>query len=275
MIPLKRIRTAEAIKPMYRGSGKMLRDKQLLLAQRSFLQTSKKISYSSDYWKKAKVQLKAETEGKCAYCEANAQVVAHGDVEHYRPKSVYWWLAYTYDNYLYSCQICNQVYKSDNFPISGYAFPAPGIVADTPDGELDKWIGNISPDPLAITECYTLHKYLLAHIAEEALLINPYIDDPAKFFKYEADDVKREVTMVAAQPECVVHVKAMEDYYGINRIELRNFRYNIYTKFRTFKKVLEVIDDEELENEIREQIDDMLGNHYLFAGMNRYFNALL
>ena len=60
--------------------------------------------FKSTYWKPAKEQLKAETHDKCAYCEAPTKVVAHGDVEHYRPKSEYWWLAYCYDNYLFSCR---------------------------------------------------------------------------------------------------------------------------------------------------------------------------
>ena len=46
-------------------------------------------------------------------------MVAYGDVEHFRPKSKYWWLAYCYENYLYSCQMCNQRYKKAEFPIFG------------------------------------------------------------------------------------------------------------------------------------------------------------
>jgi hypothetical protein len=74
------------------------------------------LEFNSNVWKAAKPQLKLETGGKCAYCESPTDTVAHGDVEHYRPKSKYWWLAYCYENYLYACQICNQVYKGDEFP---------------------------------------------------------------------------------------------------------------------------------------------------------------
>src|SRR4051794_7502532 len=117
MIPLNRVRTATAVKAVYRGAGKRNKDVELMLAQRAFLNDpTKKVQFKSTFWKDAKVQLKKESKGKCAYCEANTEVVAHGDVEHYRPKSLYWWLAYTYDNYLFACQICNQVYKSDHFP---------------------------------------------------------------------------------------------------------------------------------------------------------------
>lgn len=123
MISLERVRTAGAIHAKYRGADKRERDKELMHARRSFLNdNTKPILFKSAFWKTAKTQLKKESFGKCAYCEANTDVVAHGDVEHYRPKSIYWWLAYTYDNYLFACQICNQTYKSDNFPIRGVVF---------------------------------------------------------------------------------------------------------------------------------------------------------
>lgn len=51
---------------------------------------------------------------KCAYCEK--KIFEHGQVEHYRPKSIYYWLAYSWDNLLLCCSACN-VYKSDNFEV--------------------------------------------------------------------------------------------------------------------------------------------------------------
>ena len=89
---------------------------------------------------------------KCGYCERN--ITDYGDVEHYRPKSAifglidegaqlpnlnnvrkrsfaryqerpgcwdsgYWWLAYSWDNYLLACGRCNQQWKNALFPIAG------------------------------------------------------------------------------------------------------------------------------------------------------------
>lgn len=276
MIPLKRIRTTAAIKAVYRGANKRERDKELMLAQREFLNDlTKKVEFKSAFWKKAKVQLKKESNGKCAYCESNTQVVAHGDVEHYRPKSIYWWLAYTYDNYLYACQICNQVYKSDNFPIRGTRFPPPNITATISDAGIDALAGNISPDPIDVNLNYTLQMYLDAHLAEQPFLLNPYFDDPTKVIAYKADDVTEEVTVIPVTAAVKPYVKAMEDFYGINRIELKNFRYFIFTKFRTFKKVHASLTDVAIKKEVKKQIDDMLSNRYLFAGMNRFFHAIL
>ncbi len=68
-------------------------------------------------------------QSKCCYCEAAFTHIAHGDVEHFRPKAGwvqeneplnkpgYYWLAYDWDNLLFSCQICNQTHKKNHFPL--------------------------------------------------------------------------------------------------------------------------------------------------------------
>ncbi|MCX6380232.1 MAG: hypothetical protein NT023_12280, partial [Armatimonadetes bacterium] len=124
MIKLTRERSAQIIPEKYHGA------KRITQAMRLMVGIGEKRVFDSSYWTVAKDQLKQETAGKCAYCEASVVEVAHGDVEHFRPKGVYWWIAYCYDNYLFACQICNQTYKGDNFPIRGtrlqppsYTFP--------------------------------------------------------------------------------------------------------------------------------------------------------
>ncbi len=276
MIALKRIRTEQAINAKYRGADKREKDKELLLAQRDFLNDNDKpVEFKSIFWKTAKTQLKKESKGKCAYCEANTEVVAHGDVEHYRPKSIYWWLAYTYDNYLFACQICNQSYKSNNFPIDANLYPEPNTVSTTTNRKIEQLVGNISPDPIDITQKYTLEKYLEEHKAEVALLLNPYFDDPETYFAYEPDDMTKEVKIVPTKPKYSKYIKAAEDFYGINRIELKNVRYSVFTKFRAFKMAYGELTDGAVKIEVKKQIQDMLSNKYLFAGMNRYFDSKL
>jgi hypothetical protein len=273
MILLKRIRTEAVIPEKFRSNGKKAADKELLLAQRAFLKGEiEKIDFKSPFWKTAKAQLKRESWGKCAYCEANAEVVAHGDVEHYRPKSIYWWLAYTYDNYLFACQICNQIFKSDNFPIAALIFKAPNVQPSTTDTALDLLSGNISPDPIDVNSNYTLQEYLAKHKAEKPLLINPYFDTPSVFFAYEANDTTEEVTIVATKPKYQPYIKAMEDFYGLNRIELKNFRYQTFSVFRIFKKSVAELPNGATKNQVLKQIEKMKSDKYLFAGMNRYFD---
>lgn len=43
---------------------------------------------------------------KCAYCEQKL-LDAPKHIEHYRPKDIYYWLAYSWDNLLFSCGSCN------------------------------------------------------------------------------------------------------------------------------------------------------------------------
>lgn len=53
--------------------------------------------------------------GKCAFCEQKAEIP---HIEHYRPKITYYWLAYSWDNLLMSCPMCN-LKKGENFAIDG------------------------------------------------------------------------------------------------------------------------------------------------------------
>ena len=276
MILLFRLRTAKAIKVKYRGTEKREKEIELIKAQRDVLKGSKeKIEFDSTFWKLSKAQLKKESFGKCAYCEANTEVVAHGDVEHYRPKSIYWLLAYTYDNYLYACQICNQIYKSDNFPINGIRFPEPQVSAYSTEDEIKLLVKNISPDPIDVDANYTLQTYLQKHYDEQAYLLNPYFDNPENYIAYEADDVLEEVKIVPQSPDLQPYIKAMEDYYGINRIELKSVRYGIFRLFRAFKKALPQITHVPTQKEIIEQIDFMKSDKSSFAGMVRYFDEIL
>ena len=50
---------------------------------------------------------------KCAYCEQKL-LDAPKHIEHYRPKKIYYWLAYSWDNLLLCCGACNSA-KGDRF----------------------------------------------------------------------------------------------------------------------------------------------------------------
>lgn len=57
----------------------------------------------------------------CAFCLSELPRGDRGDVEHFRPKSLYFWLAYAFENYLLSCSECNRRFKRDHFPLAGGA----------------------------------------------------------------------------------------------------------------------------------------------------------
>ena len=77
-----------------------------------------------------KTSLKAAQHNKCCYCEGRFSSTSSGDVEHYRPKKGvyqdvgkpienpgYYWLAYSWSNLYYSCEICNRGSKRSLFPL--------------------------------------------------------------------------------------------------------------------------------------------------------------
>ncbi len=78
-----------------------------------------------------KTELSAAQHGKCAFCEAKITHVSYGHIEHYRPKAGYkqskndelhkpgyFWLAYTWENLLFSCELCNSRHKGNLFPLA-------------------------------------------------------------------------------------------------------------------------------------------------------------
>lgn len=60
-------------------------------------------------------RLYRQQHGKCCYCESDSGRSGR-DVEHFRPSAVYWWLAWSWSNLLFSCDMCNRT-KSDYFPL--------------------------------------------------------------------------------------------------------------------------------------------------------------
>lgn len=111
------------------------------------------ISESYDFsskWTQYKSNFSEAQYKKCGYCEMKAIGAGYGDMDHFAPKGAiwslkedydsrvvekdhlaniegrqkkflsstgYWWLAYEWDNYVLSCQVCNQAWKGAFFPV--------------------------------------------------------------------------------------------------------------------------------------------------------------
>lgn len=83
---------------------------------------------------------------KCCYCERRT-VPDHNDVEHYRPFSRYWWLAWTWDNLLFACSACNRSGgKLDQFPLAASSIPL-AYPALPPGGEQPLLVDPTANDP--------------------------------------------------------------------------------------------------------------------------------
>lgn len=105
----------ESIVPASLNSDKTTERRGELIAEGKYIY---KNVYDNRYKKEdIKEALKRGSHKKCVYCEKNVND-ENFPVEHYRPKSVYYWLAYSWDNLLLSCDKCNTK-KSDKFEIAG------------------------------------------------------------------------------------------------------------------------------------------------------------
>lgn len=147
----------------------------------------KKMSYSAYSHSDVKDALIELFKGKCAYCESKFLHVYSGDVEHFRPKGEiedatpnkepgYYWLAADWTNLLLSCRNCNQKLKHQVF------------------GKLQKeTMGKMNRFPLdngfKHIQSHKLYSKEIKNEELNRLLINPCIEKPETFFKYESAGV--------------------------------------------------------------------------------------
>jgi uncharacterized protein (TIGR02646 family) len=97
---------------------------------------------------------------KCAYCETKSE---RWDVEHFRPKSIYYWLAYSWDNLLFACPDCNG-FKSNHFEV------------------LEHRVEYQVEDILAIHSLMKKYNQI-----ENNLFFNPEIEDPEPNIRFEVN----------------------------------------------------------------------------------------
>lgn len=99
-------------RPIQQSNTTHLRRQELIDAG-EYLNTRK---YNDRYkYQDVKDALHALYHKKCAFCEQRIEVP---HVEHFRPKSIYYWLAYSWDNLLLACSTCNSN-KGNRFEIKG------------------------------------------------------------------------------------------------------------------------------------------------------------
>lgn len=232
MIRLRRDRDAASLGAF---TGQKLQDR-LLKLEGYFYDDGRQVDFrpkARQIWSTAKPALKRESAGKCAYCEADTAVVAHGDVEHFRPKDLYWWLAYCVDNYTFSCQVCNQVYKGNRFPVTGARLKGPRMPAARPSdpAKAAALAAGFSPDPATATDA-SLKRFFAG---EQAHLPDPYLVDPEALLAWKEIEATQEVWLTARgrSAKAKAAAKAADEVLGLNRTELLRLRWNHYDLLRT------------------------------------------
>ena len=270
MIALQR-RTAD-IPAKFVGAGLKQSMKVLLT---SFYENAGAVPFndqkSLQIWGTAKANLKKESFNKCAYCEAPTAVVAHGDVEHFRPKSSYWWLAYAYDNYSYACQICNQIFKGDRFDVKGPPLKPPRKLpaARPAAAKLAQLAGQLCPNPGVSLKAELRRLWG----KEKADLLHPYLDEPEALLAWQVDAINQEVTLVALPGNAAsqLAVQACEKLLGLNREELRRLRYPQYDRIEGFALVIQETQHEDIRLRARARLIAAARDDQPFAGMTRFF----
>jgi uncharacterized protein (TIGR02646 family) len=214
----------------------------------------KKFSFKKDKCYNApsvKEALKKAQHGKCCYCESKFGHVTFGDVEHFRPKNGYqqreeelvypgyYWLAYEWRNLLASCQICNQKFKKNLFPLRDESRRARSHNDDI--------------------------------IFEEPLLINPAEQDPAEYIAFR----KEIVYAIGGNPTGTTTI----DILQLNREPLAEKRRECLKNIRLIQKSLQKLDptipgNREFIQEAQNFLNEAVCDYTEYAGMIRsYFNT--
>jgi hypothetical protein len=152
MIPLRRSPEPSKLSSQ---RAERLEDARMALA------SGEKIDFDGYNEPEIKKQLFEDQSYKCAFCETRQEQARYNDVEHFRPKSTYWWLAWTWENLLFSCVYCNRDHKKTLFPLRG---SSQRLVAEElpPGGELplllDPYDASIDP--------HSEIEFRLGHVAD-------------------------------------------------------------------------------------------------------------
>lgn len=157
-----------------------------------------------------KAQLMADQHNKCAYCEQSANG-DYGCVEHYRPKGGYvsslakgshlkrpgyYWLAYDWNNLLFSCSKCNTTYKRNFFALK------------------DETKRNIAARDVS---------------RETPLVINPYTEDPGSHLRFHEF---RAVPAIKDGEEDVIGKTTIEVFQLNDRQDLLDRRREKWEQYR-------------------------------------------
>lgn len=94
----------------------------------------------------------------CAWCGQRQREEDFRDVDHFRPKSIYPWLTWTWENLLFSCNPCNRQQKGKLFPLLTDVVLA---------------VGQMPSEGL-----------------EEPALLDPFVDDPHQHITYQPEGLE-------------------------------------------------------------------------------------
>lgn len=184
---------------------------------------------------------------KCCFCESRITHIAYGDVEHFRPKAAwtsasnqkynypgYYWLAYDWNSLFLACQLCNQRFKRNLFPL-------------------------VDESKRALNHSYNLSD-------EEALFIHPENIDPELHITFDEAFIK----VKNNSPKGEATIKALD----LERIELYETRNEIYAPIESLIKLYWLVPDIIPESivakaEVREKLKKIIAPQHQYLNMIR------
>ena len=119
-------------------------------------------------------------------------------------------------------------------------------------------------------------EFLRAARKEKPFLVDPYIEDPEEFYKWEVDPFLKEVRVAVRTKRirATRAIRAAEDDLGLNREELRRRRWANYEVLSTFADIIERLPADhatEVKAVTAAEIRAMMAPDREYAAMARYF----
>jgi uncharacterized protein (TIGR02646 family) len=198
--------------------------------------------------KEVKNKLMQIFQNKCAFCECDTSAGAAYDIEHFRPKFIYYWLCYEWTNLLLSCQVCNRYYKQTHFPLEMEAYRVK--THPMKKGVLDKAACHIGSPTLA---------------SEKPLLLHPAIDLPNQHLRF-----LKTGTMVGLTEKGRISIEK----YGLNRDELVLVRKEILLNIQEII-LSEYEENEPSEARIKKEIKKILKSLTNHKNANKPFTGFI
>jgi uncharacterized protein (TIGR02646 family) len=158
-----------------------------------------------DVWRRLGPALAELSKGKCWYCETR-EIRSDNPVDHFRPKSRvadcpdhpgYWWLAFDWHNFRYSCTFCNSRRRD----------PATGEVGGKHDN-----FPLLNPDERAYTEADDIDR-------EQPELLDPARQTDTTLIWYRDDGLADALVTPAQQPTQHQRAKRSINLYHLNHTE--------------------------------------------------------
>ncbi len=200
------------------------------------------VTTGAGHWRKTDVRgaLRSMQGWACAYCQGPGLE----DVDHFRPKQHYWWLAYTFSNYFLSCVTCNSRRKGSRFPLARGTRRLTFATENTID-------------------------------QEQRLLIDPAIDPVEDWMQTELEDFRIENVADPNDPTARSRVDETIRFFWLNRsLDLRHQRKEKAREALSRLEILEAYEaeantlDDDDEQEIRIELHQKIrGDRDKLRGM--------